>query len=79
MKLEIINPEKRLFSGEVLSLRVTAGDGELGVLPHHARLATVLAKGKIEYRLPDGANVQLDCQGGFLFVNDNSVKILYAV
>ena len=46
--LEIVTPEGRVFSGEVKSVQLPGSEGELGVLPRHAALVTLLRSGVIE-------------------------------
>jgi len=38
MHLEIITPDKKLFSGEVKAISVPGTDGSLGILNRHAPL-----------------------------------------
>lgn len=78
MKLEILTPEKTLFTGEVTKVIARAIDGEIGILPDHAPLATILAKGEIKYQLPSGEEVKVDHGSGLLTVKHNHVVILLA-
>jgi F-type H+-transporting ATPase subunit epsilon len=73
--LDIRTPEASLFLGRVASLTVPAQDGELGVLPGHAPLATILATGKIKYQRENGERCQLDGQGGFLVVQNDQASL----
>jgi len=74
--LEIRTPEKKLFSGKVTALTARAIDGGLGILANHAPLATALAAGKINYLAENGDKGGVDCQSGFLFVDNGAVTIL---
>lgn len=74
--LEIKTIEKKLFAGSVLSLTAQAADGKIGILPDHAPLATVLAKGSIRYTLENGQEVKLEAGDGFLIVDSNRVAVL---
>jgi len=76
MKLEIRTPEKSLFAGEVTSLRARAVDGEIGILPNHAPLVTMLETGKIKFSLPTKEEVTIESGQGFLIVRKNQVNIL---
>ena len=49
MKLEIISPEKKIFTGEVESVNLPGTAGSFTVLPHHAALISSLKTGEITY------------------------------
>ncbi len=75
MLLEIITAERQVF-GEDVDMVVAPGiDGELGILPHHAPLMTMLQPGEILIR-KDGADTFLVVTGGFMEVIGNKVTIL---
>ena len=75
MRLEIITAERSLFEGEVDSLIAPGLDGQLGILPHHAALMTVLQPGGLRYRA-GGEETYLAVSGGFMEVGGNHVMIL---
>ena len=73
--LEIVTPEKHLFSGDVDSVTVPAKTGYLGILPGHAPLLAELGIGEIEYTA--GGQVEyLFCSWGFLEVLPDRVVLL---
>lgn len=74
--LDIQTPEKLIFSGKVKSLVAKAIDGELGILPGHAPLATILSSGPLRYRLEDGQERVLQGMGGYLMVNRDHISAL---
>ena len=45
LKVSVISPESVLFEGEVESLVAPAFDGEVGILPSHAPMVTLLGRG----------------------------------
>ncbi len=53
LKLNIISPEKQLFSGEVHSVVFPGTAGKFGILPKHAPLISSLKKGEIVYKIAD--------------------------
>lgn len=73
--LDIRTPEATLFLGRVTSLTVHAQDGELGIFPGHAPLATMLAPGTIKYQLENGESCQLEVPGGFLIVQKDQASL----
>jgi len=74
MKLEIISPEKRIFTGEVESVNLPGTVGSFTVLPRHAALISSLKAGEITYTV-DGNETKLNVDSGFVEVNDNVVSV----
>lgn len=75
MKLEIITAERVVYSDEVDVVVAPGVEGELGILPHHAPLMTVLLPGEIMIR-KGGEETYLAVSGGFLEMMANTVTIL---
>ena len=75
MKLEIITAEQVVYSDDVEALVAPGTEGELGILPHHAALMTMLQPGELMVR-KDGDETFLAVTGGFLEVMENRVSIL---
>ena len=48
--LEIVTPERLAFSEEVDSVQVPGVEGELGILPHHAPLVSLVGVGELRIR-----------------------------
>jgi F-type H+-transporting ATPase subunit epsilon len=75
INLEIVTPEKHLFSGQVDSVTVPANTGYLGILPGHAPLLAELGIGEISFSA-DGETDYLFCSWGFLEVLPDRVVLL---
>jgi F-type H+-transporting ATPase subunit epsilon len=75
MMLEIITAERQVYGEEVDMVIAPGIDGQLGILPHHAPLMTVLQPGEITIRR-GGSDDYLAVTGGFLEVLGNRVSIL---
>lgn len=75
MKLEIVTAERLVYSEDVDILVAPGIDGELGILPRHAPLLTVLQPGEIQVR-KEGEESFIAVSGGFLEVMSNTVTIL---
>lgn len=65
--VEIVTPERIVFSGEVELLRVPAHEGELGVLAGHAPLLCTLRQGAVQFRA-GGDSRLFAVSGGFMEV-----------
>ena len=75
LTVSVISPEKILFEGTARSVVAPGHDGELGILPGHAPLMTVLGTGVLRLDGSDGGS-RFRVQGGFLQVVDNVVRIV---
>ena len=75
MKLDIITAERTVFSADIELVLAPGVDGELGVLPHHAGLMTILQPGELMIR-KDGTETFFAIAGGFMEVLNNKVTIL---
>ena len=75
LTVSVISPERVLFEGQASGVVAPGYDGELGILPGHAPLMTVLGKGVLRLQgAGEGARFQV--QGGFLQVVDNVVRVV---
>ena len=75
MQLQIITAEREVFSGEVDTLVAPGVAGQLGILPNHAPLMTVLQPGELLVRT-GGDESYLALSGGYLEVLGNQVIVL---
>lgn len=75
--LEIVTPDRKVFSGEVNMIIARGGDGELGILPGHTPLVTTLKVAPLRIKLDDGAREeQVAVSGGFLEVQPDKITVL---
>ena len=75
MKLSIVTPERQVFSGPVESVVLPGAEGQLGILPMHARLVTLLQPGEVCYR-HEAHDHYLVVGEGFVEVTQESVTIM---
>jgi F-type H+-transporting ATPase subunit epsilon len=75
LHLEIVTQEKRLFSGDVDMVVAPGGEGELGILPHHAPLLTTLKEGALRVKRGSGEEY-FSIGGGFMEVQPDHVIVL---
>jgi F-type H+-transporting ATPase subunit epsilon len=74
--LEIVTPEKALYSGVVGHLQAPGTEGSFGVLSGHAPLLSGLETGAVSFSDEDGASHKMAISGGFVEVAGNRVTIL---
>ena len=76
MNLEILTPEKKLYSGQVYGVQLPGTTGSFEVLEKHAPLVSALKAGRLKV-LKDKTNQSFfDIQGGFVEVINNNVTVL---
>ena len=77
MNLEILTPERKVFSDDVYGVQLPGITGLFEVLDRHAPLVSALKAGKLKV-LKDKNNhfVYFDIQSGFVEVLNNKVTVL---
>jgi F-type H+-transporting ATPase subunit epsilon len=75
LKLDIVTAERVVYSEDVDIVIAPGVEGQLGILPHHAPLMTILQAGELVAR-KDGREDSLVISGGFLEVRPDRVIVL---
>ncbi len=75
LSLEIITAERVVYSADVEMLVAPGVEGQLGILPSHAPLMTVLTQGELVVRV-GGEETHMAVAGGFLEVRPDKVVVL---
>jgi F-type H+-transporting ATPase subunit epsilon len=77
MTLEILTPERKLFSGEVYGVQMPGISGSFEVLDKHAPLVSALKAGRVKVlRDKQAHTTSFAIQGGFVEVLNNKVTVL---
>lgn len=74
--VELVSPEKRVWSGEAQFVSARTLEGDLGILTDHAPLIGVLVDGVVRIKESNGQEKEFKVSGGFLSVSNNRVSIL---
>jgi len=74
-RLEVVTAERMVFAGDVNEVVAWGVEGQLGILPHHAPLMTMLRPGDLLIK-KDNEEEYLVISGGFLEVRPDKVIIL---
>lgn len=77
LHLDIITPERIIYSDEVEMVVAPGAEGELGILPHHTPLFTQIKPGEIKIK-KGGQETFLAVTGGFLDVAPQSKVTILA-
>lgn len=75
MLLEILTPDKKVYSGEVTSVTVPGTKGSFEVLNNHAPIISTLDKGTVKFKAKEG-NQEMGITGGVIEVLSNKVVVL---
>lgn len=76
MQVDILSPDKDLFSGTATMVSLPGKDGSLGILENHAPLITTLKKGTIKLESKEKGTLTFEVNGGVVEVLKNKVIIL---
>ena len=76
MILDIITPEKKMFNGEVTSVKLPGTDGEFEILNNHAPIVSTLCAGKIRVIDIDKNIEKFDIKGGVIEMQNNKIIVL---
>jgi F-type H+-transporting ATPase subunit epsilon len=77
MQVELVSPERVLFSGEAtMVITRTLDGGEIAFLPGHAPFLAALTENHTRITLEGGGRIDVAVHGGFVEVSNNKVSIL---
>jgi len=75
LKLEIVTPERKIYSEDVDMVTLPGSEGELGVYPKHVPLLTTLKPGELRV-MQNGRETALAIGEGFVEIKADSVSVL---
>ncbi|MBX6364169.1 MAG: ATP synthase F1 subunit epsilon [Gemmatimonadetes bacterium] len=75
LTVSVISPERTIYEGPADLVVAPAWDGEVGILPHHAPMLTLLGSGDLRVRRGD-MEERFFVSGGFLQVAGGVVTVL---
>lgn len=76
LEVELVSPERILFSGEAEMVVCRTSDGEVAFLTGHAPFLGALGIGIVRVHQPGGDVLRAAVHGGFVQVKDNKVIVL---
>jgi F-type H+-transporting ATPase subunit epsilon len=76
MQVQLVAPDRMVWSGEAEIVLARTVDGELGILPRHAPLLGVLVENPVTIRRAEGDELVAAVHGGFLSVSEDGVSVL---
>lgn len=76
VNVEVVTPERVVYSGEARIVVATGALGSLGILPNHIPMVTPLEIAPVQLKKPNGEEDTLAVSGGFMEVRGDKVTIL---
>jgi len=76
MKLEIVTPNGVIFDAEVKQVTLPGSEGEFGVLANHAAVVSVLDTGVIVIEKPDGVEIAVAINSGYVKVEEEKTTCI---
>jgi F-type H+-transporting ATPase subunit epsilon len=76
MKIEIITPDKKIFDGEIKSVRVPGKKGSFQVLKDHAPIISTLESGLVRMVDEGDSEIIYEISGGVIEVKSNKIILL---
>jgi len=75
MQFDLVSPERRLVSGQAVSVRIPGTEGDLTAMPGHAPVVTTLRPGILVVEMDSGSE-EYAVTGGFAQVTGGEAKVL---
>lgn len=76
LDVRVVSPEKVVFKGDASAIVAPAWDGQVGILPGHAPMMTLLGAGELSVERPSGGSDAFFVAGGVLKVERDTVTLL---
>lgn len=76
MKIEIITPDRKIYEGDIKSVRVPGAKGSFQVLKDHAPIVSTLNQGTVIIIDQTGNEVRFQIAGGVIEVKMNRIILL---
>lgn len=76
MNLDIITPDKKVFSGDIKLIKVPGLNGSFEVMANHAPIISTLSEGEVKVITAEGEENFYKVSGGIIEVLKNNVSVL---
>jgi len=76
MQLEVLTPEKNVFSGKVNLVKLPGSIGSFEILKNHAPIISALTEGELKIDTQSGETLRYKMSGGVVEVNNNHIVVL---
>lgn len=76
LQVELVSADRLVWSGEASMIIARTSEGDVGILPGHAPMLSVMVDGVVDVTTTDGETWIAAVDAGFLSVADNRVSVL---
>lgn len=76
MKLEVLTPERTIYTGDVEGIQLPGLDGSFELLNNHAPLVAALGKGNMKIIINSHTQETYEIGGGFVQTANNKTSVL---
>jgi F-type H+-transporting ATPase subunit epsilon len=76
MRVELVAADRLVWSGEATQVIARTTEGDVGILPHHAPMLSLMVDGVVDVTTADGEAWVAAVDAGFLSVAGNRISIL---
>jgi len=76
MQLEVLTPEKNVFSGEIKLVKLPGSIGSFEIMKNHAPIISALTEGELKIDTESGETLRYKMSGGVVEVKDNHIVVL---
>lgn len=76
LNIDLVAADHKVWSGQARMVSAPAADGEIGILPGHSPVLSVMRAGVVRIRPEDGPAVEFHVTGGFLSVDSDQVMVV---
>lgn len=76
LDVQLVAADRQVWQGEANGVYARTVDGEIGILPGHQPLMSLLAAGEVRIEPASGAQQTLTVDGGFISVDHDAVTIV---
>src|SRR3954469_11808071 len=79
MNVELVAPDRKIWTGEAEMVIARTTEGDIGILPNHEPMLGVLVESPVRIKRTEGDELVAGVHGGFLSVTRDSVSVLAEV
>ncbi len=76
LQVEVVSADRLVWSGEATMVIARTTEGDVGILPHHAPILSLLIDGVVDVQTTEGETWVAAVSAGFLSVANNRVSVL---
>lgn len=79
LQVAVVAVDHKVWSGAAKSVVAKTPEGEIGILPGHEPVLSLLVDGVVRLETTEGQKISVAVHGGFFAVDSNEVKVLAEV